>query len=175
MTRLTEFVLRHRLLVALVWIALAAAGAATISTTIGRFTQSFAAPDSASGRAAAAVTAQYHIDGAAPPDVIVATLPPGQTVDSPGARDELAPVFAAARTVGALPVDWTTTHDPALVTSDGRTVYGIAYLPPGGAFDATLTGRLSAAASAAAPDGVTVGVTGIEALQNGSGGGGGGS
>jgi putative drug exporter of the RND superfamily len=172
MTRLTEFVLRHRMLVALVWVALAAAGAATISTTIDRFSQSFAAPDSASGRAAAEVTARYHIDGAAAPDVLVATLPPGQTIQSPGAREQLAPVFAAARTVGALSVDWPTTGDPGLATADGRTVYGIVYLPPGGVFDTTLTGRLSSAAQSAAPPGVAVTVTGLEPLQNAGGDGG---
>jgi uncharacterized membrane protein YdfJ with MMPL/SSD domain len=55
MSRLTSFVLRHRLLVVAFWLVLATAGGATVGTTTGRLTQSFAMPGSPAQQAAAKI------------------------------------------------------------------------------------------------------------------------
>jgi threonine/homoserine efflux transporter RhtA len=44
MTAITDIALRHRKLVALVWIALAVAGVLTLSSTTGSLTHSLATP-----------------------------------------------------------------------------------------------------------------------------------
>ena len=58
MPRLTAFVLRHRLLVVVFWLVLAAAGGLTVGTTTGRLSQSFAAPGSPAQNAADRIVAR---------------------------------------------------------------------------------------------------------------------
>jgi RND superfamily putative drug exporter len=171
MPRLTAFVLRHRLLVLAFWLVVAAAGALTVGTTTGRLSQSFATPGSPSQVAADRIAAAYHVDASADPDVIVVTVPAGQTVDSPGVPADLARIFAAARPLGLRTVDYGSTGDRHFVTADGRTAYGLAYLPPGGVFDDGLTGRLGTAIRTAAPSGAgyATSVTGLNPLQSGGG------
>ncbi len=124
MSRLTDFVLRHRLLVVLFWVVAAVAGAATASTTTHRMTQSFALPGSPAQRTADQIAQQYKDTGATDPDVLVFTLPPGQTVDSPG----VAATVTAAAGRGRV-VDYANTGDRAFVTADGRTTYALVFLP----------------------------------------------
>src|SRR5207244_6170046 len=146
MPRLTAFVLRHRLLVIMFWILCAAAGGATATTTVGRLTQSFAMPDSQAQRTADRIAQAYHTDDGAEPDVIVVTLPPAESVDSPGVRDKLAGPFVAARQMGARVVDYSSTGDRALVTDDGRTAFGVVFLPPGGSYRPDVAAALQQAA-----------------------------
>jgi RND superfamily putative drug exporter len=169
MPRLTAFVLRHRLLVVVFWLVLAAAGGLTVGTTTGRLSQSFAAPGSPAQNAADHIAAAYHVDASADPDIVVVTVPAGQTVDSPATVAALKQVFAAVRPLGLRSVDITNTGDPRFATADHRTAYGIAYLPPGGVFDDGLTARVTDAVHRATPAGYTTSVTGLGPLQTGSG------
>ena len=74
MPRLTSFVLRHRLLVVAFWLVLAALGGATVATTTGRLSQSFATPDSPAQQAAQKIAQAYHTDDGVEPDVVVVQL-----------------------------------------------------------------------------------------------------
>jgi RND superfamily putative drug exporter len=172
MTRTTDFVLRHRLLVTLFWVLLAAAGAATASTTTSRLATTFTAPGSPAYETSVRVANTYHVGASQDPDVITVAVPNGQTVDSPAVTSELARVFAAARQVGGVQiVDYTTTHDRAFLTSDGRGTFALAYLPEGNPDTGSkLAPALESAVRAAAPPGWQVGVTGLNPLaQAGSG------
>src|SRR5689334_16169836 len=169
MTRLTSFVLRHRLLVVAFWVLLAGLGGATITTTAGRLTQSFAQSNSPAQRTAERMAQVYHTDDGVEPDVVVATLPAGRTVDSPGVGDQLSRAFATARQLGARVVDYATTGDRAFVTADGRTTYALIFLPPGASFGPELAARVTQAVQAAAPPGASVRVTGLGPLQFASG------
>ncbi len=169
MTRLTALVLRHRLLVVVFWLVVAVAGGLTVGTTTGRLSQSFAAPGSPAQNAADRIAAAYHVDTTADPDVVVVTAPAGQTVDSPSSVAALRQIFAAVRPLGLRSVDVTNTSDGRFITADHRTTYGLAYLPPGGMFDDSLTGRLTDAVQRATPAGYTTAVTGLGPLQSGSG------
>ena len=65
MHRLTRFVLRHKALVTLFWLAVAAAGVMTISGTTHRMTNNFAMPGQAF-RVDSRITATYGNGGARP-------------------------------------------------------------------------------------------------------------
>ncbi|MFL6072771.1 MAG: MMPL family transporter [Mycobacteriales bacterium] len=173
MTRLTDLVLRHRLLVALAWLALTVAGVATVRTTTGRLTHSFALPGQSGVEANNTILAKYHADTSQEPDALVVTLPAGRTVDSPGVRDQLGHVLGAAHGAapGTLVVSWASTGDRAFVTRDGRSTYALAWTPPSAAEDpnADAAPALERAVRAAAPPGWRVAVTGIPVLASNGG------
>jgi RND superfamily putative drug exporter len=169
MPALTRFVLRHKALVALFWVAVAAAGVMTISGTTHRMTNSFAMP----GQAFSVdnrIAHQYGNGGSQPPYVPVITVPAGQRMTDPAVTAATGRAFAAlARAVpGVRVADYATTHNPAFITRDGRSTFALVYTAPvtgfggsnlGPAIDRTLT--------AAAPRGWHVGVTGSLLLQSG--------
>ncbi|MGH2913690.1 MAG: MMPL family transporter [Solirubrobacteraceae bacterium] len=166
MPTLTGFVLRHKLLIVLGWIALAIAGAMTAGSTAGRLSNNFQMPGPAF-RTDARIQALYQHNDAQDPTVAVITLPVGTTVATHGVPAQLERAFAAARSVvgNARVVDYGNTSDRAFATRDGRTTYALVFTPQS---DPTSAGDLSAgirrAVSAAAPAGWRVGVTGIQAL-----------
>ena len=167
MSTVTRFVLRHKLLVMVAWLALAAAGAMTASATTKRLTNSYAMPGAAFHTDARIQALYLHTD-AQDPTVPVITLPAGTTVHTPGVAARLGRAFATAR--GVLPAarvsDYATTDDPAFTTSDGRTTYALVFGPqqdplsPG----ATTT-RIQQVITAAVPSSWQVRTTGIQALS----------
>ena len=74
MTALTRFVLRHKALVALFWVAVAAAGVLTISGTTHRMTNDFSMPGQAF-RVDNQIVSQYGNGGDQAPYVPVLTVP----------------------------------------------------------------------------------------------------
>ena len=136
MTRLTDFVLRHRLVVALFWLAVTVVGVLTVQTTTGRLSQSFSLPNSPAASTEELLAHQYHSTGANP-DILVFGLPAGQTVDSPGAKASLARASAAAQAFGGRVVDYPSTGDRAFTTADGRTAYAYVFVPQQGFADAS--------------------------------------
>ena len=147
MATLTRFVLAHKKLVVGFWILVTIAAFGAISSAV----------DALSDVA---------------PIVPVVTLPEGTTVDSPGVAEELDAAFA--RVQEALPdarvASYASTGDRAFVSEDGRTTYGLAFIPLVPGFD---VGQEEARAVQEAVDGVTVGgssveVTGLEALRGAS-------
>src|SRR6266516_3865950 len=95
--RLSRFVLRHRLTVALVWLAVLAAGVATAGKVSGRLSQEFSVPSAPSYRVNQQILATYGTGADGYPEVAVITLPPGATVDTPGVRQALGRAFARRR------------------------------------------------------------------------------
>ena len=94
MQALTRFVLRHKALVALAWLLIAVAGAATIGGTTHRMTNNFAMP----GQAYAVdnqIVAEYGNGGSQTPYVPVLTAAPGQQMTEPAVAAEAGRVFSA--------------------------------------------------------------------------------
>ena len=111
MTALTRFVLRHKALVVLFWLAVTAAGIMTVSATTHRMTNSFAMPGQAF-RPTARSSRLYGNGGSQAPYVPVLTAPPGQRVDT-GRRRGSGP-GVRRRGAGACPAPgWPTTRAPA--------------------------------------------------------------
>jgi RND superfamily putative drug exporter len=166
MSALTRFVLRHKLLVVVAWLALAVAGGMTAAATTHRLTSSFAMPGAAF-RTDARIQALYLHNGAQDPVVPVITLPAGTTVHTPGVAARIDRAFATARQVipTARVADYATTHDAAFATRDGRTTYALVFGPQQDPMSPNATtARMQQAISAAAPASWHVRMTGIQAL-----------
>jgi RND superfamily putative drug exporter len=169
MTALTRFVLRHKALVALFWVVVAAAGVMTVGGTTHRMTNTFAMPGQAF-RVDNQIVRQYGNGGSQTPYVPVITVPPGQRVADPAVAAATGRAFAAlARAVpGVRIADYATTHDPAFLTRDGRSTFALVYTAPDTSFGGSNYGpAIDRAVTAAAPRGWQVGVTGLQLLQAG--------
>jgi len=165
MTRLTDFVLRHKLIVVVLWLAATAVGVATLSSTTKRLSADFALPGQPGYVTDTKITALYHNGGGQEPSVVTATAP--QRIDAAAAHRVFA--AAAAAVQGSRLADATSTADPHFVTRDGRTAFALVFTPPAQGFGAdTATPRITTAAASAAPSGWSTGVTGLSQLAAGS-------
>lgn len=119
----------------------------------------------------------YGTDPTNPPFVPVVTLPAGTTVHSAGVKAQLAGVFAriAALTPGSRIVSYASTGNPAFVSHDGRTTFGLVYPVEGFGFSgpAKAQDEIKAALSGATVASQPVYLSGLDALATGGGGGGG--
>ncbi|HEV3293659.1 MAG TPA: MMPL family transporter, partial [Streptosporangiaceae bacterium] len=169
MTALTRFVLRHKALVALFWVAVAAAGVLTISGTTHRMTNDFSMPGQAF-RVDAQIARQYGNGGDQAPYVPVITVPAGQKITDPGVAAATGRAFAAlARAIPDVRIaDYATTHNRAFLTSDGRSTFALVYTAPVSGFGGSDLGpAIDRTVLAASPAGWHVGVTGAQLLANG--------
>jgi len=169
MHRLTRFVLRHKALVTLFWLAVAAAGVMTISGTTHRMTNNFAMPGQAF-RVDSRITATYGNGGDQAPYLPVLTVPAGQRFTDPAVAAATGRAFAAvAQAVPHVRIaDYATTHDPAFITRDGRSTFALVYTAPVNGFGGTNLGpAIQHAVAAAAPRGWHTGITGSSLLANG--------
>jgi RND superfamily putative drug exporter len=170
MRRMAELVLRHRILVVVGWVVVAAAGLASISTVNDRLTVSFSLPGQPGDEAANKIIAAFHNGGNTSPLIATVTLPAGQTIT--GHEDQVAEAFAAiASDDPQRPlrvVDEANTGDKAFRTDDDRTAYAMVFYPfPQSFADQLPTKPVEQSLQAQAPPGSTVGVTGMDALAVG--------
>ena len=169
MPALTRFVLRHKALVTLFWVVVAAVGVMTISGTTHRMTNNFAMPGQAF-KVDNQIASQYGNGGSQAPYLPVITVPAGQKITDPATAAATGRAFAAlARAIPDVRIaDYASTHDPAFVTRDGRSTFALVYTAPVAGFGGSNLGpAIDRAVTAAAPVGWHVGVTGMQLLQNG--------
>src|SRR5882724_6743757 len=166
---MTNFILRHKALVALFWLVLTAAGIATVSGTTHRMTNNFSMPGQAF-RVDDQIVAEYGTGGSQAPYVAVLTVAPGQHVTDPAVAAQTGRVFGAIpRAAGNVRLaDYSATHDPAFVTRDGRTTFALVYTPPVTGFGGPdVAPAIQRAMTAALPAGWHAGLTGAQLLANG--------
>jgi RND superfamily putative drug exporter len=127
--RLARFVLAHRRLVISGWLVVLLAGAAGASHVAGRLQLDFSLPGQPGYETAQKIVRTYGNGGIIPPAIVVVTVPAGHTVHGEQAR--IAAAFKRLRT--AMPyvrvVDFASTGDTHLITSDGRTTYAFLFTP----------------------------------------------
>src|SRR5689334_11407020 len=170
MPAITRFVLRHKALVTLFWVVVAAVGVMTISGTTHRMTNDFAMPGQAF-KVDDQIARQYGNGGAQAPYLPVITVPAGQKVTDPAVAEATGRAFAAAARAipGVRIADYATTHDPAFVTRDGRSTFALVYTAPVTGFGGPSLGpALEHAVTSAAPAGWHIGVTGSALLADGA-------
>src|SRR5918998_1514827 len=97
MKRITDFVLRHKLVVALAWGALTLVGMGAAGPASEALDQRFSVPGREGWDASQEILRLYGNGGETLPFVAVAKLPEGRTVDSPGVRAELTRIERVAR------------------------------------------------------------------------------
>ncbi len=130
MTRWSRWVLRHKGLVALLWLAVLVPAALATSKVSDRLSQQVDLPGQKGYEANEAILRAYGTGGYQLPLVPVIGLPQGVTVDQPDARRTLGRAFAAlARQPGTRVVSFATTGDRRFVGAGGRTTFGLVFVP----------------------------------------------
>jgi RND superfamily putative drug exporter len=162
--RFAAFVMRHRLLVGLLWVAVTVVGVLMAPHVADRL-KGGTTISSASYDANVALQKDYG-GVAANPSVLVVDLPPGITADSPTVKAGLAAADKTAASVrGASSLSYANTGDRALVGAGGTSTLVMVYPPVmGGAVPAPLMDAMSTAITHAVP-GAKVHQTGIEQLK----------
>jgi RND superfamily putative drug exporter len=171
----TAFSIRHRWAVVFVWLLLGTVGALTVGTTVSHLTYTYSTPGQPGYEANLHITQRFGIDPAFEPTLAVLHLPAGLDMQTSAGQAAAQHTFDSASRPGVVIVaDWADTHDPALVSADGRTTWAVLSLanpdqgPGVGAGD-----RLGPILQAAAPAGASVTVTGFAQLLAAGGGSGG--
>ena len=163
-----SFVLHHRKWVVLGWLVMLLAGGAAAGSLSKRLSVDFSLPGQPGYETAKRITAIYGPNsGFMPPTVAVITAPSGQTVAGDTAAIDRAVNAAAAKVEGARVVDFANTHEPSLVSKDGRTTIALVFTPLPKTFGQDqVTPALTNGLKAGLP-GYTVGVTGLNQLASG--------
>lgn len=131
--KLVRAVLRHRTGVALLWVAVFAAGAALIGPTIDAMQPTTSAVQGREAfEANSRLLATYGNGGTSTPIVPTITLPGGQTVDSPAVRAQLASALRRVqqRVPSVRIASFASTGDRGFVSADGRTTFALVFSPP---------------------------------------------
>jgi putative drug exporter of the RND superfamily len=136
LTSLTQWVLAHKRLVAVGWLALTLAGFYGATQVTGALDEDFTMPDSTSTVTNERIVGRLGSGGATPPLVAVVRLPPGTSANGPGVRADLRALERdLTRAVpGARIASLGSTSDPAYVSDDGRTTFAVVH-PPSTAVD----------------------------------------
>jgi len=120
MPALTRFVLRHKALVALLWLVVAAAGVMTVGGTTHRMTNNFSMPGQAF-KVDRQIAAEYGHGASQALYLPVLTVPAGERVTDPQVAAVTGRVFDAIRQ--AVPsvriADYSSTGNRQFVTGDG--------------------------------------------------------
>ena len=174
MTSITHLALRHRRLVVLAWIALTVVGVLTVSSATGGLSHGFSTPGTRGYDANAHIIKSLGIDGNEQPTIAVLHLPAGEGMGTAAGQAAAARTFAAAHTAGHLALaDYASTHNPKLISRDGRTTWALIDVPnPDVGSGQGVVDRIGPALRAAAPAGASVSITGFEQIQSNGGGGG---
>src|SRR5580692_3611962 len=124
--RLGRWVIRHHRRVMLAWLVCFAAGGYAASQLTHRLSYDFSLPGQPAYETGVKILALYGNGGTTTPEVLVVTVPAGQSVT--GDRSTIAGAFSSAHQANpeVRIVDFANTSDGKFVTTDGRTTY--AYL-----------------------------------------------
>jgi RND superfamily putative drug exporter len=173
MLRLSTLVLGHKRLVVLFWLAVAAAGLAVSPTLSSRLSQQFTLPGQPGYTANLTILRTYGNGASTLPlvAVVTAAAAPAGGIDTPTARAALGRAFAkVAGLSGVRTVSVATTGNRRFISADGRTSYGLVFLPPSAQLEARnpeAAPRVAAALREALPGGWGVRVTGVDELAAG--------
>lgn len=112
MHKLTAAVLRHRVLVAAVWIALTVVGALFVGKANSGLTHQQATPGLAGYDANQAMIRYLGLDGVQAPVIAVLPLPGGQSMSTAAGRRAAARTFGSAGAKGHVGlIDFASSHD----------------------------------------------------------------
>jgi RND superfamily putative drug exporter len=176
MAAITRWVLAHKKLVVIFWVAVTLVGIGSVSSATKALKQKFSVPGKEGWKTNEQIAREYRSGGENAALIPVVTLPAGKTVDSPGVRSDLARIDRTVTQTlpGTRLASYASTGDHAFVSRDGRTVFTLAYPPPDPdqAFNDNPKAekKLRKALRGATVGGAPVHLTGFDALQNQSGG-----
>ena len=167
-TRLARWVLAHRRIVIALWIVAFLAGGMGAGSVSKRLSFNFALPGQPGYETAKRIAHEYGNGGESPSSVIVVTAAPGRSIASE--QGQIAQAFARARSSirNVRIVDYGATHDPHLLTNDGRSTYAIVFTPVEKTFGAPkVPEHVTRVVAGALPTGTQAQLTGLGQLANG--------
>jgi RND superfamily putative drug exporter len=170
-TRFAEWVLRHRRIVSGLWILLFLAGAGSAGKLSDRLSLDFSLPGQPGYETEQQLIGAYgqSADGSL---IAVLTAPAGRTIAD--MRPAVGEVFDQIhrQVPGVRVVDYANTGDKQFITDDGRSTFGLIFVPPPEGFGPGLDQKVKPVlTSAAAAAGLTPGLTGYQVLAEGDSGG----
>ncbi len=161
--RLARSLLRHRKMVGLFWLVVAAFGVALLGPIAGRLSSSQALPGLPSYQAGLSIIHTYGTGGNNTPIVAVITLPGTERVDSPAGRAALSATFTGLSTERSLRVvSYPAVNDPRLISPNGHAALALVF----GGNSPPTSAEVAARLRANAPPGVTVAATSLNDLEN---------
>jgi RND superfamily putative drug exporter len=178
MTAITTWALRHKRLVAGFWILITLVGMASAGSASKAMNEKFSVPGKEGWETNQQIAATFHgTGGNGAPLVPVVSIPSNTSIDSAAVLSQLATV--QQRITAAIPharvAGYASTHSRAFVSADGHTTFIVAYPPadPTQAFgdNPKAEKAVRAALAGATVAGQPVHLTGLDALQQQSGGG----
>ncbi len=166
-TSLTKWVLRHRLVVVVVWLGLTLGGVVAAGSLGGALSQRFSVPGSAV-RTSAEIAHRFGSGGEVAPLVPVVTVSGGD-LSRPAAARQAQAAFTrvASAEPGSRLASYATTGDRAFLSADHRTEYALVFPAPGrgGQLDPHLIAAARQAVAGMSVAGAPVHVTGLDALR----------
>jgi RND superfamily putative drug exporter len=132
---MSRFVLRHKLLVVLFWVAMTVAGVVSTGPVGDALSTRFDLPGTEATEVNTEIARTYQSGGFGNPYTVVVQLPEGTTADDPAVQEELTAVLDKVENAApeTRSVSYVSTGDPAFVSADGRTTFALIYPLP--AFD----------------------------------------
>jgi RND superfamily putative drug exporter len=169
MDRLSSFVLAHRRSIFVFWLVAFLAGGVAAGQVSKRLSYDFSLPGQSGYETAQKLIKAYDGANDYAAYVPVVTVPAGKTVA--GSAADVKAVYDSLRQIPKLRViDYSTTQDKGLITSDGRTTFGLVYEPQPNNFVDPFKAKVSDAFNAAVKaHGLTGSITGYNDLASGGG------
>ncbi len=129
---ISRFVLRHKLAVAIFWIAALVAGTVSTGPVSEALSTRFDLPGEESTEVNTEIAQTYQSGGFGSPYVAVVELPDGTSADDPAVTDELNALLAEVEEAAPATrsVSYASTGDPAFVSEDGQTTFALIYPIP---------------------------------------------
>jgi RND superfamily putative drug exporter len=158
-----KFILRHKLPVVLVWLALSGISIATIGRLGPRLDYRYSTPGEPGYEANLRIAERFGLDAEFEATLPVLRLPEGITMDSAEARAMAAKTFAAAYEAGPLAVaDYANTGDPLFIIDEGRATWALISIPhPDYGPGKGIEGRMPRALQKATAPGYSLTMTGF--------------
>jgi RND superfamily putative drug exporter len=131
MSPFARWILSHRLLVVLLWAILTVVSGLSVSSAVSALSEQITVPGREGFETNQTILRQYGTGGNTPPVVAVITLPAGTSAANPRIEAQLAAAFKAVTQAvpGSRVASYASTHNPAFVSRDGRTTFGLVYAP----------------------------------------------
>ncbi|MBV9280232.1 MAG: MMPL family transporter [Chloroflexi bacterium] len=171
MSTFSRWVLTHKLLIVLLWVAVTVVSGLSVSSAVKALSLQITVPGREGFVANQAILRTYGSGGNTPPLVPVITLPRGASATNPRTEAQLAAAFGAVAQAlpGSRIVSYPSTHNPAFVSRDGRTTFALIYA--GGnqsSFDTPGQAQTEQVLSRYTVDGAHFRLTGVGPLSAGS-------
>src|SRR5450631_540088 len=168
---MAKWVLQHKALVTLFWIALCAFSILTVGKIGARLDYTYSTPGQPGYESNLKITERFGIDPAFEAMLQVLDLPPGMTMSTPEGEALAAATFSAVSRAGPLAyADFATTGDPLFLLDGGRATWALVSIPnPDYGVGRGIEGRVEPTLRAATVNGATLSMTGFAKMLSNAG------